>query len=61
MGILTYSADQFVGNCDSAARRHRKQLFFETVVINGTKEHSEASQHLHIAKKDYNSLTFFKL
>lgn len=60
MGILTYSADQFVGNSDSAARRHRKQLFFETVVIKGTKEPSEASQHLQ-AKKDYNSLTFLKL
>lgn len=43
MEILTDSADQFVGNNDSAARRHRKQLFFETVVIKGTKEHSEAS------------------
>lgn len=38
MEILTYSADQFMGNSDSAARKHRKQLFFETLVIKGTKE-----------------------
>lgn len=61
MGILTCCADQFVGNHGTAARRHRKQLFFETAVIKATKEQSEASQHLHVAKKDYNSLTFLEL
>lgn len=51
----------YVGNSDSAARRHRKQLFSETVRIKGTKEHTRASPDLHVAKKDYNNLTFLKL
>lgn len=50
-----------VGNSDSAARRHRKQLLFEIVIIKGTKDHARAAQHLHIAKEDCNNLTLLKL
>lgn len=49
-----------VGNSDLAARWHRKQLYFETVIMKGTKEHTRATQYLHIANEDYNNLNIFK-